>query len=171
MRVESAQWWNNRQAAARTGIPESVYDRHGREHSYDVRFGRRDSAARTTIQSVESEVTVYRDAAGARWAYEQGNAATRHGHMWGATTLGTASGQAQIPIPFHRMGLPDVGTSRAAYSATWGGDEFAYTTCVALFTRGRYTVRLQVTAVQGNTAPHWTARLSRAIDARLRSSA
>lgn len=163
----SARWWTNARAAKRDGTSLAIYDRHGRLRSYDVRFDRRTGPTPTYLQGVESEITAYRSAAGARWAFEKERSATSRGYMWGSTTLGTDRGLARVSVPFKALRIPSVGTGRTAYTSTWGGDEFDYTTDVALFWRGRHVVRLQVTAILGHTAAYWIDALARAIDRRL----
>jgi hypothetical protein len=163
----STSWWTNRQAAKRDGISPAAYDRHGRLRSYDVRFERGSGSTRTDLQGVESEVAVYRSTAGAHWAFEQARFAVKRGYMWGSTTLGTHRGLARVSVPFTVLPIPPVGTDRAGYTSTWGGDEFAYTTCVALFWRGNHAVRLQVTAILGHAAIRTIDTLARTIDRRL----
>lgn len=168
MKLESARWWSNTQAARRDGVAPSVYVSHGRQESYSVRFTRSLSGATVTyLQRVESEITAFRNPPGAAWAYTRARAAAEHSYMWGATTLGSDRGRARVRVPARQVTAPAVGASRAAFLATWGGDEFAYTTCTVVFQRRTFLARVEVTALEEDVARRWVARLARIVDMRL----
>ena len=91
----------------------------------------------------------------------------RGGYVWGATTLGTNSGQAQVRVPFRALRVPHVGDADAGFTADSGGDEVAWTTRVVVFRRDAYVVFLRVTGLVDEVAVSHVVALCHAIDHRI----
>lgn len=168
-KLDLTRSWNNRQAAARDGVSVDTYSRHGRITSREVRFVRNvmNGSEPTWLLRAENEVTEYRDGAGARWGYSALRATMRRAFVWGATTLGTNSGQAHVRTPFRPLGVPRVGDADAGFTVNSGGDEVAWTTRVLIFRRDRYVVFLRVMGLIDDVAMSRVIALGRIIDHRI----
>lgn len=101
---------------------------------------------------------------------ERLRSAMRTAYVLSTNTLGTNAGQTGIHVPFRQVAIPPVGNEDATFTADWGGDEFAYTTRVIIFRRGRYVVLLRIRGLQDQTALSKVVAVARTIDARVKAA-
>jgi hypothetical protein len=123
------------------------------------------------LQRVLSEITVFDKAAGARWDLQRLIKLWRHAHQSGSNNLGANAGQTGIPVPFKPLSAPRIGDEGAAFTATWGGDEFAYTGTVFIFRQGRYMALIETIGIIGQYHGSTALALARSIDRRIASAA
>lgn len=168
---ESARYWTNAQAAARDSVSAATYDRHGRIQSYTDVFARHvmNGSEPTWLLHADSEITSYRDVAGASWYYDRLSSGMRKAYVVGSTTLGTSSGTTGVHVPFQRLSVPAVGDAHVAFTADWGGDEVGYTTRVIIFRRDRYVVFLRDFGLLDQTPVREVAALGQRVDHRLKA--
>ena len=167
--LDSARAWTDRQAASRDRVAPGLYERHHRLRSYGISVERHvmNGSEPTWLLRADNEVTAYRDIAGARWGYRLLVHMLRRGFVWGATTLGTRSGEAAVRVPYRPLPVPPIGDSDAAFTVDHGGDEYAYTTRVLVFRRDRYVVFLRVTGLVESVAVSRVVALGRIVDRRI----
>jgi hypothetical protein len=171
---EIGRSWSNVQAATRDRISPSVYATHGRERSYESAYTQVWAANEPPnggLHRADSEITVYKTAAGARWGWQRTVRLWNHAFQVGATTLGSHAGQAAIHVPFKALPVPRIGNTTAGFSATWGGDEFAYTGTVLIVRQGRYVATVETVGYVGQVHTSLAVALARRIDSRIRRSA
>jgi hypothetical protein len=151
----------------------SLYDRHGRQQSYSETFERHvmNGSEPTWLLRADTELTRYRDVAGAQWGYGRLVAAMRHEFVWSATTLGTHSGQSQVAARYHAIPVAPVGDRDAAFTVDSGGDEVAFTRRVLIFQRGRYVEWLRVMGLIEDVAMWRVVKLAHAVDRRCTTAA
>ena len=113
-------------------------------------------------------MTEYKNAVDARWGWRQTVNVWRHANQTGSTTLGTRSGQAAIPVPFKPIAVPRVGDTASGFSATWGGDEAAYTGTVVVAREGRYVIAVETIGYLDQVHTSLAVSLTRRIVQRIR---
>lgn len=168
--LDSARYWRNKQAASRDHLPVSAYDSHGRIRSYENTFTPSlalDEPPTGGLQRAASEVVEYQDTRGAHWDWLRMRNVWRHATAMGSTTLGANAGEAGRPVPFKAIAAPRVGDESAAFSVTWGGDEFAYTTTVVVFRRGKYVATATAIGIVDQVPPRRAVSMARTVDRRI----
>jgi hypothetical protein len=171
---EVSRVWTSRQAAARDHVAASLYARHGLLRSYDEAYVQREtlnSPPTGGLHRASSEIAEYVNAADARWGWRVAEHFWRHANQVGATTLGSHSGQAAVPVPFKPIAVPRVGNASSGYSATWGGDEAAYTGTVVVARERRYVVVVETIGYLGQVHTSLAVSLARHIVQRIRANA
>jgi hypothetical protein len=171
---EIARSWTNAQAAARDRVASSLYDAHGRISSYQDAYIQQlafHEPPAGGLHRAASEVTEYKNANDAQWGWRQTVNLWRHANQTGSTTLGTSSGQAAIPVPFKPITVPRVGDAASGFSATWGGDEAAYTGTVVVAREGRYVIAVETIGYLDQVHTSLAVSLTRRIVQRIRKNA
>jgi hypothetical protein len=171
---EVSRTWATREAAARDHVAASLYSHHGLLRSHQVAYVQHatlNAPPSGGLHRASSEIAEYVNAADARWGRRQAVALWGHANQVGATTLGTHAGQAAVPVPFKSISVPRVGDATSGFSATWGGDEAAYTGTVVVARTGRYVIVVETIGYLGQVHTRLAVSLTRRIVQRIRANA
>lgn len=167
--ADSARYWTNMQAAKRDHVPVAMYIQHGRILSYQDSFERHvmNGSEPTWLLHVDSEITSFREAAGAQWYFGRLSAAMKRSYVTSTNNLGANAGQTGIRVYFHRLAIPPLGDRRIGLTVDSGGDEMGFTTRVLIFQRNRYVVFLRVRGLLDQTILSKVVAIGRRIDGRV----
>jgi len=162
--------WNTRQKAKRDYVTIAPYLGHGWVESYSATFLLLAIGGLPTswMERAASEITEYRDVAGASWDYARQKRALAHSGVSSFQASATNSTKAKSHVYPYRPGIAvHIGDESSAYTVTWPSDEVSYTTRIILSRQGRFVSYLQIVADLGWIPWQKAIGVARKVEARI----